>query len=84
MTRFGVGRARLEIVPPVDARITQSAGVEYIALKIDAASPKAADKVEEPEEVEAARIRSGEIKKKKRRAEVLGEKYDPFEDLPKP
>lgn len=68
----------------VEGQIAQSAGVEYIANKIDAASPKAADKVDEPPEVEAARIRADAIKKKKRKAEVLGTKYDPFEDLPKP
>jgi len=68
----------------VDSQVAQSAGVEYIVKKIDAASPKVADEVEEPPEVEAARIRSDEIKTKKRRAEVLGKKYDPFEDLPAP
>ena len=68
----------------VNSQVVQSAGVEYIVDKIDAASPRAADKVDEPPEVEAARIRATAIKKKKRKAEVLGTKYDPFEDLPKP
>jgi len=68
----------------VEAQVAQSAGVEYIVDKIDAANPRSADKIPEPPEVEAARIRSESIKKKKRKAEVLGTKYDPFADLPKP
>lgn len=68
----------------VEQQMQQSASTEFIVGKIDAAHPRTADKVDEPEEVEAARIKTEAIQKKKRRAKVLGEKYDPFDDLPKP
>jgi hypothetical protein len=68
----------------VASQVAQSAGVEYIADKIDAAHPKVAGVTKEPPEVEAARVRSEGIRKKKRRAELLGAHYDPFEDLPSP
>ncbi len=68
----------------VHSQVAQSAGVKYIVDKIDAASPRAKGKIKEPHEVEAARIRADDIIKKKRRAELLGTKYDPFADLPAP
>jgi hypothetical protein len=85
-SRVGKLEGKMERVgsAQVDSQIQQAEGVAYIVDKIDTAHPRSADKVDEPKVVEEARIRSTEIQKKKRRAEVLGEKYDAFEDLPKP
>lgn len=68
----------------VESQVQQSAGVEYIVEKIDKAHPRSAEAVDEPEAVEEARIRAEAIQKKKRKAKVLGTKYDPFADLPGP
>jgi len=68
----------------VDVQIQQAEGVSYIVDKIDAAHPRTAAQTTEPEAVEKARIRATDIQKKRRTSEILGGKYDPFDDLPRP
>lgn len=68
----------------VEQQVQISDGVHYIADKIDAAHPNKADKIKEPESVEAARIKADAIKKSKRVDELFdAENPDPFARLPK-
>lgn len=60
----------------VDQQIQASDNTEYIGAKIDAAHPRQAAKVPEPEGVKEARKRATDSKRKKRRKEL-----DPFQGL---